>query len=132
MATTTIGDVGAQVWVFSPNGTLYQPAGLTQWKAWPRYNTLTGAGNDADANGMGHHGYGCYGHNVGIGNIDDDPQLEVIVTYDNHHINAFNHDGTSKTASTWYKNRDSNYLNKPLDWGQFIRWLDPAVHVVRH
>jgi hypothetical protein len=127
VATTTIDGSGAQVWAFSPNGALYQPAGLTQWKAWPRYNKLTGTGNDADANGMGHNGYGCYGLNVGIGNIDDDPQLEVIVTYDNHHINAFNHDGTSKTASSWYTNRDSKYAGKPLDWGQFIRWADPVV-----
>jgi FG-GAP-like repeat len=127
VATTTVDGSGSQVWVFSPNGKLYQPAGLTQWKAWPRYNKLSGTGNDADANGMGHHGFGCYGLNVGIGNIDDDKQLEILVTYDNHHINAFNHDGTSKTASSWYKNRDSKFLNKPLDWGQFIRWADPKV-----
>ena len=29
---------------------------------------------------MGHSGYGCYGQNVGIGNIDDDSRLEIIVT----------------------------------------------------
>jgi hypothetical protein len=39
---------------------------------------------------MGHQGFGCYGLNVGIGNIDDDKELEIIVTYDNHLINAFN------------------------------------------
>jgi hypothetical protein len=127
VATTTVGSAGSQVWVFSPDGKLYQPAGLTQWNAWPRYNKLTGTGNDADANGMGHDGFGCYGLNVGIGNIDDDNQLEVIVTYDNHYINAFNHDGTSKTASSWYTNRDPTYLDMPLDWGQFIRWADPTV-----
>jgi hypothetical protein len=127
VATTTIDGSGSQVYVFSSDGKLYQPAGLTQWKAWPRYNKLSGPGNDADANGMGHQGYGCYGLNVGIGNIDDDTELEIIVTYDNHHINVFNHDGTSKTASSWYKNRDSKYLGQPLDWGQFIRWADPVV-----
>ncbi len=126
-ATTTVDGSGSQVWVFAANGDLYQPAGLTQWQAWPRYNTLSGLGNDADANGIGHQGFGCYGLNVGIGNIDDDPQLEVIVTYDNHHINAFNHDGTSKTASSWYSNRDPSYAGMPLDWGQFIRWADPSV-----
>jgi hypothetical protein len=127
VATTTVGSDGSQVWVFSADGKLYQPAGLTKWNAWPRYNQLTGEGNDADANGMGHHGFGCYGLNVGIGNIDDDKELEIIVTYDNHHINAFEHDGRSKTASSWYTNRDSSYLDKPLDWGQFIRWYDPKV-----
>jgi hypothetical protein len=127
VATTTVGGEGSQVWVFSPDGKLYQPAGLTQWKAWPRYNTLSGPGNDADANGMGHDGFGCYGLNVGIGNIDDDPELEIIVTYDNHHLNAFNHDGTSKTASSWYKNPATEWQGKPLDWGQFIRWADPTV-----
>ena len=35
----------------------------------PRYNQLSGEGNDADANGMGHHGFGCYGLNVAIGNV---------------------------------------------------------------
>ena len=127
VATTTVGSAGSQVWVFSPDGKLYQPAGLTKWQAWPRYNTLSGEGNDADANGMGHHGFGCYGLNVGIGNIDDDKELEILVTYDNHHINAFEHDGRSKTASSWYTNRDSTYLDKPLDWGQFIRWVDPKI-----
>ena len=127
VATTTVGSAGSQVWVFSPDGKLYQPAGLTKWQAWPRYNALSGEGNDADANGMGHHGFGCYGLNVGVGNIDDDTELEILVTYDNHHINAFEHDGTSKTASSWFKNRDSKYQDMPLDWGQFIRWEDPKV-----
>jgi len=127
VATTTVGSAGSQVWVFSPDGKLYQPAGLTKWQAWPRYNALSGEGNDADANGMGHHGFGCYGLNVGVGNIDDDTELEILVTYDNHHINAFEHDGRSKTASSWYTNRDSTYLDQPLDWGQFIRWVDPKV-----
>ena len=67
--------------------------------AWPRFNTLTGPGNDADFNGVGNHGYGAYGENVGIGNLDDDPQLEIVVTFDNHQINVFNHDGTSVLAS---------------------------------
>jgi hypothetical protein len=127
VATTTVDGDGSQVWAFSSNGELYQPQGLTQWQAWPRYNKELGPGNDADANGMGHHGYGCYGLNVGIGNIDDDTDREIIVTYDNHHINAFDPDGTSKQASSWFNNRDSQYKDLPLDWGQFIRWEDPQV-----
>ncbi len=86
--TTDESAGGSQVWVFNSNGTLYQPAGLA-YNAWPRYNALTGTGNDADRNGEGQHGYGCYGLNVGIGNIDDDKELEIIVTYDNHQIQAF-------------------------------------------
>ncbi|MEJ2037429.1 MAG: VCBS repeat-containing protein [Desulfosarcinaceae bacterium] len=130
VATTTqtqpTEDGGAQVFVFSPDGRLYQPAGLS-FPAWPRYNSLTGPGGDADRNGMGNSGYGCYGLNVGIGNIDDDPQLEIIVTYDNHAIQAFNHDGTSIDAAPYFTNPASNYNGLPLTWGQFIRWADPLV-----
>jgi hypothetical protein len=126
VTTTNTSSTGAQVFVFSADGKLYQPAG-TSWQAWPRYNTLSGPGGDADANGMGHHGYGCYGLNVGIGNIDDDPKLEVLATYDNHHVNAFKPDGTSIRAASYFTNRDSKYKGQPLDWGQFIRWLDPQV-----
>ena len=68
-----------------------------------------GKGNDADFNGDGNHGYGAYGENVGIGNLDDDPQLEIVVTFDNHQINVFNHDGTSVLASPWFRNRDSRH-----------------------
>jgi hypothetical protein len=94
VTTTETDPSGAQVFAFSPDGRLFRPAGVT-WQAWPRYNTRTGLGGDADTNGQGQQGYGCYGLNVGIGNIDDDAQQEVIVTYDNHQINAFKADGTS-------------------------------------
>ena len=126
VTTTETDPNSAQVFAFSPNGTLFQPAGVT-WPAWPRYNTLTGLGGDADTNGQVHHGYGCYGLNVAIGNIDDDAQQEVIVTYDNHQINAFKADGTSIRAAPYFTNPDNEYLNQPLDWGQFIRWFDPQV-----
>ena len=72
---------------------------------WPRYN----ASADARFNGIGNHGYGAYGENVGIGNLDDDPQLEIIITFDNHQINVFNHDGTSVLASPWYTNRETGH-----------------------
>jgi len=124
--TASTEDGGAQVFVFSPDGRLYQPPGIS-WQAWPRYNNKTGEGNDADRNGMGHHGYGCYGLNVGIGNIDDDPELEILVTYDNHHIQAFDPDGVAIDSSPWFTNRDSNYEGQRMTWGQFIRWADPKV-----
>ena len=124
--TTQTQDDGAQVFVFAYNGTLFQPAGLS-YPAWPRYNTLSGVGGDADRNGMGHSGYGCYGLNVGIGNIDDDSDLEIIVTYDNHHIQAFKLNGLAINASSWFTNRDSAYLGQRMTWGQFIRWEDPTV-----
>jgi hypothetical protein len=124
--TVSTADGGAQVFVFAADGSLYQPDGIS-WQAWPRYNNQTGAGNDADRNGQGHSGYGCYGLNVGIGDIDDDPELEIIVTYDNHHIQAFDHDGVAIDASAWFTNRSSDYLGEPMTWGQFIRWADPQV-----
>ena len=97
---------------------------------WPRYDA-----SDATFNGIGNHGYGAYGENVGIGNLDDDPEREVVVTFDNHQINLFDHDGTSVLASPWYTNRQSDHAGRRLGWGQFIRWLSPRVeddHLHRH
>ena len=124
--TASTADGGAQVFVYSANGSLYQPAGAT-FSAWPRYNGQNGPGNDADRNGMGHSGYGCYGLNVGIGDIDDDPELEILATYDNHHIQAFNHDGVAIDSAPFFRNRSSDFPDQPLTWGQFIRWADPNV-----
>ncbi len=134
VTTTNTSSTGSQVFVFDASGSLYRPKGGPP-NAWPRYNTLRGEGNDADFNGAGNHGYGAYGENVGIGNLDDDPQLEIVVTFDNHQINVFNHDGTSVLASPWFTNRQSEYAGRRLGWGQFIRWLSPTVearHYHRH
>jgi hypothetical protein len=132
--TTNTSPSGSQVFVFDAAGRLYRPKGAPA-TAWPRYNRLAGKGNDAGFNGVGNHGYGAYGENVGIGNLDDDPQLEIVVTFDNHQINVFNHDGTSVLASPWFRNRDSRYSGRRLGWGQFIRWVSPKVeenHYHRH
>jgi hypothetical protein len=114
------------VFVFSSDGSLYQPV-WAPFPAWPRYNALTGAGGDAERNGAGHHGYGCFGLNVGIGSIDDDDALEIVVSYDNHMIQAFEPDGTAIDASPWFTNRTSAWSGNRLTWGQFIRWADPVV-----
>ncbi|MEX1311582.1 MAG: VCBS repeat-containing protein [Candidatus Sulfomarinibacteraceae bacterium] len=121
---TSLG--GAQVFVFSANGSPFQPPGGHS-PAWPRYNALSGPGNDADRNGMGHSGFGCYGLNAAVGDIDDDPELEVLATYDNHHIQAFGHDGVAIDSSDYFTNRSSPWVGNRLTWGQFIRWADPAV-----
>jgi len=134
VTTTNTSATGSQVFVFDAVGSVYRPKDAPA-TAWPRFNTLSGKGNDADFNGAGNHGYGAYGENVGIGNLDDDPQLEIVVTFDNHQINVFNHDGTSVLASPWYTNRESGHAGRRLGWGQFIRWLSPAVednHYQRH
>jgi hypothetical protein len=120
------GSGGAQVFVFASDGLLFQPV-TGHVPAWPRYNSLSGQGDDADRNGQGHSGYGCYGLNVAIGDIDDDPELEVIATYDNHHIQAFDLDGVAIDASPWFTNRSSTYAGERFTWGQFIRWADPEV-----
>jgi len=117
---------GAQVFVFDANGNTYQPAGGHS-PAWPRYNALPGPGNDADRNGPGHSGFGCYGLNAAVGDIDDDDELEVIATYDNHHIQVFDHDGVAIDTSDYYTNRSSPWVGNRLTWGQFIRWADPSV-----
>ena len=124
--TETTESGGAQVFVFSPDGSSYQPAGLS-YPAWPRYNSRTGTGGDADRNGAGHHGFGCYGLNVGIGNIDDDADQEILVTYDNHHIQVFDPNGVAINAAPWFTNRSTPYVGERMTWGQFIRWADPAV-----
>jgi hypothetical protein len=123
--TTNTSPTGSQVFVFDASAGLYGSPG-----AWPRYNA-----NDAGFNGVGNHGYGAYGENVGVGELDDDPQLEIVVTFDNHQINVFNHDGTSLLASPWFRNRQSGHAGARLGWGQFIRWLSPRVernHYHRH
>ena len=80
VTTTNTSATGSQVFVFGANGRLWHPKGAPA-SSWPRYNRLTGAGNDAAFNGAGNHGYGAYGENVAIGNLDDDPQLEIVVTF---------------------------------------------------
>ena len=129
VTTTNTSPSGSQVFVFDANGNRYRPAGAPA-TAWPRYNA-----DDAGFNGVGNHGYGAYGENVGTGNLDDDPELEIVVTFDNHQINVFNHDGSSVLASRWYRNRQNDHLGARLGWGQFIRWLSPRVeakHYHRH
>jgi hypothetical protein len=124
--TTNTSPTGAQVFVFNAHGNRFQPQ-HGHHPAWPRYNRLGGKGNDRRFNKVGNHGYGEYGENVAIGNIDDDPDLEIITTFDNHQINAFNDDGTSVLASKWFTNPESDALGRRMGWGQFIRWADPAV-----
>ena len=126
VVTTTQTATDAQVFVFNPDGSHYQPAGYG-CTAWPRYNQDTGECGDADDNGPGNDGFGCYGLNVGIGNLDEDGDLEIVVTYDNHQINVFNHTGTSTLASDYFTNRDPLYLGNRMNWGQFIRWFEPGV-----
>jgi len=124
--TASTVDGGAQVFVFDVDGRTYQPPGGHQ-PAWPRYNNRSGEGNDADRNVQGHSGFGCYGLNVAIGDIDDDAELEIVATYDNHHIQAFNHDGVAIDSAPWFTNRASEFAGQRLTWGQFIRWADPQV-----
>ncbi len=127
--TTNTSTTGAQVFVYEPDGTIYQPKSASGFTAWPRYNTAKGPGNDADFNGQGNSGYGCYGENVGIGQLDDSPELEIAVTYDDHQLNIFHHDGTSALASSYFTNPANMYLDMPMGWGQFIRWADPTIEL---
>jgi hypothetical protein len=126
--TTTNGsDTGAQVFVFEPDGSAYQPAAGAGFTAWPRYNQTAGPGGDAGWNGVGNHAYGAYGENVAIGQLDDGPELEVVVTFDDHQINVFHHDGESALASSWFTDPLAAYLGQRLGWGQLVRWADPQI-----
>ncbi len=135
VATTTqtqpTSQGGAQVFVFRSDGSLHQPPS-TPFPAWPRYNDRTGTGGDADRNGAGQTGYGCYGLNVGIGNLDDDARLEIVVTFDDHQIQLFKDDGEAVDASAWFTNRESGFVGQRMAWGQFIRWADPAVEEAQY
>ncbi|MCD6497488.1 MAG: VCBS repeat-containing protein [Deltaproteobacteria bacterium] len=124
-STQTEGE--GHVFVFSPDGSLFRPAGLA-WPAWPRYNTNSGPGGDVDVNCSGQHGYGMYGLNLGIGNLDDDSDLEIVATYDNHQIQVFNLDGsTLLTDQDFFTNRSNDCEDQPMSWGQFIHYIDPEV-----
>ena len=112
------------VFVFEPDGSIRA--------GWPRYDTRTGVGRDLeegeDGNCYGHSGYGSYGLNVSIGDVDDDADKEIQVTYDNHHIQVFNTDGTTVlTDPSYFTRRGDPCEGSPMSYGQFIRYLDPEV-----
>jgi hypothetical protein len=112
------------VFVFEHDGTIRE--------GWPRYDTRTDVGRDLpggeDAHCYGHSGYGSFGLNVGIGDMDDDDEREILVTYDNHHIQAFNPDGTTVLADpSYFTRRGGDCDGEPMSWGQFIRYYDPDV-----
>jgi len=82
--TQSTASGGAQVFVFASNGDLFSTR-RPEFSGWR--GTTTAAAQEATPTARpGHSGYGCYGLNVAIGNIDDDDDLEIIVTYDNHEI----------------------------------------------
>lgn len=64
---------------------------------------------------------------LAAGDLDGNGTIEVVVTFDNHQINVFHHDGVSMLASPFFTNRASAYSGKRLNRGQFIRWLDPVL-----
>ena len=103
VTTTNTSDTGAQVFVFNAARQALPAAG----RPLPGVAALQPAPRRRERRGLQRRGQPRlrrYGENVGIGNIDDDPELEIIVTYDNHQINAFNPDGTSVLASPWFTN----------------------------
>ena len=66
----------------NPHVFVFEPDGSTR-KGWPRYDTRLEIGRDlkggADGNCYGHSGFGSYGLNVGIGNIDDDGEKRYLL-----------------------------------------------------
>jgi hypothetical protein len=76
---------------------------------------------------MGEDGYGTYGLNAGIANLDGGASPEIVVTYDNHAIQVFGRDGVSLDAAPWFTNPTTTWLDRRLSWGQMIRWADPLV-----
>jgi hypothetical protein len=114
---------GSQLFVFNSAGSTFAPSSNPlSVPAWPRYNYLLGS--DRDRNGAGNHGYGMYGLNTGIINLDDDNNLEILATYDNHQIQLFKYYGYSVDASSYYTDRSTG---NNFTLGQFIRWYDETV-----
>lgn len=70
---------------------------------WPRYDYGTGPNQDGARNCGGIDGQGGFGLSVGIGNVDDTPDLELIGTYDNHQIEVYKPNGVSLQMSSYYK-----------------------------
>ena len=90
--TTNTAPTGSQVFVFDASGRVR--ARLAALRRGRRRSTASATTATART-----------ARTSAIGQLDDDPQLEVVVTFDNHQINLFNHDGTSVLASPWFRNR---------------------------
>ena len=78
-------------------------------------------------NGKGNNGYGCYGENVGIGNIDDDERSR-----DPRHVRQSPDQRLQAGRHVDPRERlvhepASQYVGQRMGWGQFIRWFDPTV-----
>ena len=72
--------------------------------AWPRYNTATGTATTPTSTARATTATAATARTSASATSTTTPQLEIIVTYDNHQINAFKPDGTSILASSWYTN----------------------------
>ncbi|GAM26847.1 hypothetical protein SAMD00019534_100220 [Acytostelium subglobosum LB1] len=137
----TSTDDNVQVYAYNYNGQLKS--------GWPRYNLLHGADNDANPgsndfdgrNLYGHERYGTYGLNVGIGNLDDTSDLEIVVTYDNHQLQVFKYNGIALNENPTYTqnhigNKAKSAIGQPLTFGQHTpRWTKKVVDeyvVVNH
>lgn len=70
---------------------------------WPRYDYGTGTNQDGARNCGGLTGQGGFGLSVGIGNLDDTPDLEIFGTYDNHMMEVYKPSGVSVQMSSYYK-----------------------------
>jgi hypothetical protein len=104
---------GQQVFVFNHDG--------SHFPGWPRY-----AESDLMRNGMGHDAGGVYGLGIAIANLDDDPQLEIVVTYLDNQMQVFNHDGEALDASEWFRNPSGMFDGERLTYGQIVRYVDMA------
>ena len=115
---------GAQVFAFDASGAHACPAG--------RATTRPTPASTASAT----QGYGAYGENVGIGNLDGDPQQRG-----RRHVRQPPDQRRSTTTGPRCSRRRGTRTGRTsssgrrLGWGQFIRWLSPKVeddHFHRH
>ena len=125
VTTTNTSSTGSQVFVFDANGRLWHPKGAPA-TSWPRYNQLTGAGNDADVQRR---------RQPRLRRLRRERRRSGTSTTTRSSRSSSRSTTTRSTSSTttgrrcspspWFTNRQTGYAGRRLGWGQFIRWLEP-------
>ena len=93
--------VGSKVntWLYNSDGSLHE--------GWPQMGSVPDA-----------YAWGIFNDNFAAGNLDDDPELELVVPCDNHYVSAYNLDGSQASANSMYASSCGDV------WGTVGIWED--------
>ena len=81
-----------------------------------------------DSNCYGHSGFGSYGLNIGIGDMDDDDdRRSSSPTTTTTSRPSTRTAPRSSQIPSYFTRRGNDCEDSPMSWGQFIRYLDPEV-----